>query len=242
MDSLNRNLPKPQHNHPPWHTHPKGGVPWKYIAVMMQEDKFCPRCHVNHLDDSPRIKFRQDVRYPALASHGCIFREDVTASAKVLDIFNNKSPKITYQDQKSKPVAKRVSDNSSSGKVSARRVHPPSISNSTLDSNVPTDPIEKNVLLIPNRVAPIPTSNRYNNLYSLESDDDPVFKEMVSNFITVRSINTYSVVPQLLTLASTPDVVLKKQRKIIVRKKLSTIKRAQSDTTALAIFLSTTLH
>ena len=40
----------------------------------------------------------------------------------------------------------------------------------------------KNVLLMPNRVKPIPTSNGYNNIYSLDSDEDPVFEEMVSKF------------------------------------------------------------
>ena len=65
---------------------------------------------------------------------------------------------------------------------------------------------------------------------------------MVSNSNTVKSINTYSVVTQLLTLTITPTKLLKKQRKIRVRTQLATIKRAQSDTTASARFLSTDLH
>ena len=79
---------------------------------------------------------------------------------------------------------------------------------------MPPSLISKTVHLMPNRVAPIPTSNGYNDLYSSESDNNPVFNEMVSIFNTVKSINTYSAVPQLLELASTPNKVLKKQRKI----------------------------
>ena len=71
---------------------------------------------------------------------------------------------------------------------------------------MPPAPIANTVLLMPNRFAPIPTSNEYNNLYSSDSDDDPVFEEMVGSK-TLKSINTYSVVPQLSTLASTPTKV-----------------------------------
>ena len=65
---------------------------------------------------------------------------------------------------------------------------------------------------------------------------------MVSNVKTVKSINTYSVVPKLLTLSSTPTKVLKKQCKIRGRTKLATINRAQYDTTASVRFLSTALR
>ena len=65
---------------------------------------------------------------------------------------------------------------------------------------------------------------------------------MVSNFKTLRFINTYYVVTQLLTLASTPTKVLKKQRKIRGRGKLATINRAQSDTTDFARFIYTALN
>ena len=95
---------------------------------------------------------------------------------------------MTDQDRTSKPVSKRVSGNSSSNQVSARRVHSPSISNSTLDSTEPPDPIAKTVLLMPNHVAPIPTSNGYNNIYSLDSNDNPVFEEMVDGK-TLKPIN-----------------------------------------------------
>ena len=95
---------------------------------------------------------------------------------------------------------------------------------------------------MPNHVAPIPTSNGYTDLYSSDSDDDPVFEEMTSDFKTVKSNNSYSVVPQLLSLASTPTKVPKKYCKIRGRKKLATIKRAQADTTDSSRFLSTALH
>ena len=65
---------------------------------------------------------------------------------------------------------------------------------------------------------------------------------MVDNNPIIKTINTYTVVPTKLTLVSTPTKVLKKQQKIRVRTRLATIKRAQSDTTASAMFLSTALH
>ena len=65
---------------------------------------------------------------------------------------------------------------------------------------------------------------------------------MVSNYKTVNSINTDYLVPQRLTLAITPTKVLKKQCKTRGRTQIATIKQAQSDTTASAIFLSTYLH
>ena len=134
---------------------------------------------------------------------------------------------MTDQSRKSKPVEKRVSKNSSSDQVYDRRVHSPSISNSTLNSTMPPDPIEKNVILIPNQVLPILTSNEYTNLYSYESEYNPAFEEMVSNYKTVNYINTYSVLPPRLTLASTTNKVLKKQLNTRGRKQLATIKREQ---------------
>ena len=50
------------------------------------------------------------------------------------------------------------------------------------------------------------------------------------------------MVPQLLTLGITPPEVLKKQLKIRGRTRIAKIKRAQSNTTASARFLSTALH
>ena len=101
---------------------------------------------------------------PALVKHGYLCQKYVMASEKVVDKFNNKFPKMTDQSQTSKPVAKRVSDELFSNQVSARRVHSPSISNSTLEYTVPQDTILNNVLLMPNQVAPIPTYNRYTNI------------------------------------------------------------------------------
>ena len=104
---------------------PAMGVPCKCIATMMREDKSYRGCHFNH--PIPRLKFHQDVECPALAKHGYICQKDVTASSKVVDIFNNKLPKMTEQSRTSNPVSKRVSDNSSSDQVSARRFHSPSV-------------------------------------------------------------------------------------------------------------------
>ena len=54
---------------------------------------------------------------------------------------------------------------------------------------MPPDPPEKNLLLMPNQAAPMPTSNGYADIYSYDSEDDPVFEEMVINDKTVNSIN-----------------------------------------------------
>ena len=116
---------------------------------------------------------------------------------------------MKYQAQTNKPLAKQVSNNYYYGQVFARRVHYPPISNSTLESTVPPAPIVNTVLLMPNRVAPIPTSNGYKDLYFSDSDDNPILEGMVDSKI-LKPINTYSVVPQPLKLASKPTKVLKK--------------------------------
>ena len=168
----------------------------------MWEDKSCPGCHFNHPEDPPRLKLHQDVGCPALAKHGYICGKDVTASSKVLDKFSKKYPKITDQSHTSNPVEKIVCNDLASDQFSARRVHSPSILNSALYSRVPTAPIENNLLLLPNQAAPTSASNGYADIYSSDSEDKPVFKKMVSNYKTVKSINIYSVVPPRLTLAS----------------------------------------
>ena len=77
-------------------THPPArGVPWKFIAVMMQEENSCPGCHFNHPDDSTRLRFHQNLGCPVFAKHGYIFQKDVTASAKLVGLFNTKLPKMT---------------------------------------------------------------------------------------------------------------------------------------------------
>ena len=177
-----------------------------------------------------------------LANHGYIFRKDVTALAKIADKFNNKFPQNTDQSQVNKPAAKIILDNSSSDQILSRQVHSPSISNRTIDSTLLPASIDNAVLLIPNLAAPTPTSNGYNDLYSSDSEDDPVFKEMVDINYIIKPINTYTVVPPNLTLVSIPHKVLKKQRKIRGRRRLSTMKQAQSDKTASARFLLTALH
>ena len=84
------------------------GVTWKCIAAMIQEYKSCPGCHFNHPDDPPKLKFHPDVGCLALDKHGYIYRKDVTASAKVVDWFNTKFPKMTDQAPSNKPVSKRI--------------------------------------------------------------------------------------------------------------------------------------
>ena len=100
----------------------------------------------------------------------------------------------------------------------------------------------KNLLLLPNQVAPGPLSNRYLYLYLSDSDNPPVFNEMVSSNNNLNPINTYSVVPPSVTLVSTPTKVLNNHCNTRHSKKLGTIRWAQSDNTASTRFLSTALH
>ena len=120
---------------------PSRGAPWKCIASMIREDKSCLGCHFNHPGDSPKLKFHQEVGWPALAKHIYLWRKDVTASAKIVDKFNTKFPWNTDPDKVLKLAAKRVSDDSSSDHISARHVHSPSISNTTIESTIPQDSI-----------------------------------------------------------------------------------------------------
>ena len=46
---------------------PARGLPWNCISEIMWEYKSCPGCHFNHPEDSPRIKFHQEVGCLALA-------------------------------------------------------------------------------------------------------------------------------------------------------------------------------
>ena len=168
---------------------------------MIHDDNSCPGFHFNKPDDSLRLKFHQEVGCPALSKHGYICRKDVTASATIVDQFNKKPPRMTDKSCPSKTGAKQASDDTASDNISARRVHSLSIHSTELtpypplESSMPPAPPEMNLLLLPNQAAPMPTSKRYVDLYSSESFEEPVFKEMVSNDKNVNSINTYSVVP-----------------------------------------------
>ena len=88
---------------------------------------------------------------------------------------------------------------------------------------MPPAPIANTVIPMPNRAAPTPTYNGYKNIYSYDSDDNPVFKELVDSN-SIKPINTYIVVPPNLKLGSTPPKVLKKNRNIRGKTKIATIK------------------
>ena len=93
-----------------------------------------------------------------------------------------------------------------------------------------------------NQVAPTSTPNGYADLYSSDSDDKPVFEEILINNNTVNPIYIYSVVTPSLTLASTLNKVLNNRRNTRHVKQIAVIKRSQSDTTASSRFLSTAFH
>ena len=69
-----------------------------------------------------------------------------------------------------------------------------------------------------------------------------MFEEMVDSNSIINPINTYIIVPPNLKLVSTPPKVLKRQRKIRGRTRLTTIKQAKSDKTASDRFLSNFFH
>ena len=181
---------------------------------MIGEDKSCPGCYFNHPEDSLNLKLRQEVGSPEITKHGYICRKDVTRLDKIVDKFNTKFPRNTDQAKVQKPASERVADNYSSDQISARHIHPPSISNTMIYSTVPPDFIENAVLLMPNCADLTPTSNEYNGLYSSDSEDNPVLEEMVDSNLIIKIINKYIVVPPKLTLVNTPPKVLKKQREI----------------------------
>ena len=91
-------LPTPHPPQPPTQSSavaypPPRGFPWKCIAAMMWEDKSYLGCHFNHPKDSPRLKFRQEVGFPALAKHGYLCRKYVTASEFFLISSTPNSPR-----------------------------------------------------------------------------------------------------------------------------------------------------
>ena len=92
-------------------------------AIIQYQIPTSKGCHFNHPKESSKLKFFQEVGCPALSKHAYICWKDVTALAKVVDRFNTKFPRITDHTQENKPVAKRISDESSSNQVSSRRVH-----------------------------------------------------------------------------------------------------------------------
>ena len=89
---------------------------------------------------------------------------------------------------------------------------------------MPPASIDNTVLLMPNHATPTPNPNRYNDIYSSDSEDNPVFEEMVDSNYIINPTNTYIVVPPNLTLVIASPKVLKKQRKIRVRTRLANIK------------------
>ena len=143
--------------------------------------------------------------------------------AKIVDKCNTKFPRNTDPVQSLKLESKRVSDNSSSNQIAARHVHSPSIFNTTIESTIPPASINNSVILMPNQPTPPLTSNRYNDLYSSYSGEEPVFEEMEDSNPIVKTVNTYIVEPHKLTLVIPPTKVLKKQKHIRGRKRLATI-------------------
>ena len=143
---------------------------------MIRDNKSCPGCHFKHPKDSTKLKFHQEVGFPALVKHGYLCRKDVTASAKILDKFNTKFPQNTDPAKVLKPAAKIVSDDSSSDQILAKHVHSPSNIQYNNRINNPASFDKNSVLLMPNRPAPPLTSNGYNYLYSSEIEEGPVFE------------------------------------------------------------------
>ena len=88
------------------------------------------------------------------------------------------------------------------------QIHSLSILKPPLDSSMSPAPIENNLLLMPNQSAPMPTPNRYADLYSYDSEYEPAFEEMVDSK-TLKPINKYYVVPLSKTPIGTPHKGIK---------------------------------
>ena len=148
---------------------------------MIYNDKSCLGFHFNKPDDSPQLKFQQEVGFPDLVKHSYIFRKDVTALSTIVNQFNKKFPRKTDQPFPNSTGVRRASEEKGSQTLSDRRVHSPYIPITELPpslpvgSIVPPAPPDKNILLLSNQVAPIPLPDGYANIYSSGSDNDPVF-------------------------------------------------------------------
>ena len=137
---------------------------------MVHPDMSCMGCHYNTPNGPPCPKFYQEVGYPTLEKHGYICQNDVTASAIIVTKFNEKSPRTPDQPRPTRPGARRASKEMGFEAAPARRVHPLSIPTTEsppplpVESHVPLDPHETNLLLLPNQVAPVSLSNGYADL------------------------------------------------------------------------------
>ena len=107
----------------------------------------------------------------------------------------------------------------------------------------PLAPPAPDIVHLPNQIAPLPSSNGFSDLYSLDSEDDSVFDEMVGNdkINCIKSISTYIRSP-LVVANHAPPKVTKKRRKTLCRRQLYSTRRTQSDNAASDRFLSTALH
>ena len=83
------------------------GVPWKRISTMIRHDKLCLGCNFNNPDDSPCLKFHQEVGCPVLDKNGYVFKKDVTEAATILDNFNKKFPMAPDQPRPNQGTGER---------------------------------------------------------------------------------------------------------------------------------------
>ena len=91
---------------------PSRGVPWKYTAEKISTDRSCPRCHFNKPNESLRLKFHQEVGYPALSKHGCVCKNNVMEVSKIVDQFNSQfsNPDPNGTRRQAPVMPKRISD------------------------------------------------------------------------------------------------------------------------------------
>ena len=83
----------------------------------------------------------------------------------------------------------------------------------------------------------------YADLHFSDSDDDPVFEEMVGNeYKPIHLIITRTVSPLVVEIKNIPSKVLNNRHKKIHIRELETIKRAPSDISTSSQFLSIAIH
>ena len=150
--------------------------------------------------------------------------------ATIVDKFNHKFRRTPDQPCPTIPGTRKSSEEMVSEATSAIQVYFPIVSTTDSPFSLSVEcsfllaPHKTNLLIMPNQVAPVSSSNGYVNLYSPDLDNAPVFEKIVSSNKIVKLINTYFAVPPSVAQVSTPNKVIKKRCKTRRRKNIVTIK------------------
>ena len=156
----------PATDHPP-----ARGVPKKYTPEIILTDCSCPGFHFNKPNESPRLKFHQEVGWPALENHGYVCEKDLTEVATIIYQFNSRFPKDQPRGTRSTGSCHATEDSGSEDTTSTKWVHSPSmppiipVVPTLLGHPVtPSTPTAPDFLHNPNQVAPPPSLKSFPDL------------------------------------------------------------------------------